>query len=69
MSPETLARATDPLFTTKTTGTGLGLSSVLDFAASAGGALALQSREGHGTTATLYLPLAHVAAPATAVAA
>jgi signal transduction histidine kinase len=69
MSADTLARATDPLFTTKATGTGLGLSSVLDFAASAGGALALHSREGHGTTATLYLPLAHVAAPATAVAA
>jgi signal transduction histidine kinase len=69
MSAETLARATDPLFTTKAKGTGLGLSSVLDFAVSAGGALALQSREGHGTTATLYVPLAHVAATATAVAA
>ncbi len=66
MSPATLARATDPLFTTKATGTGLGLSSVLDVAASAGGALALQSREGHGTTATLYLPLAHAAAVAVA---
>jgi signal transduction histidine kinase len=58
MSPRTLARAIDPLFTTKATGTGLGLSSVLDFAAAAGGAFALRSREGHGTTATLYLPLA-----------
>jgi two-component system, chemotaxis family, CheB/CheR fusion protein len=61
MSPEVLARATDPLFTTKAAGTGLGLSSVRDFAAAAGGALSLWSREGHGTTATLYLP---VAAPA-----
>lgn len=58
MSPEVLARATDPLFTTKATGTGLGLSSVRDFAAAAGGALSLWSREGHGTTATLYLPIA-----------
>ena len=58
MSPETLARAGDPLFTTRAEGTGLGLSSVIDFAASAGGAFALQSREGHGTTATLYLPIA-----------
>ena len=66
MSPETLARATDPLFTTKATGTGLGLSSVTDFAASAGGAFALQSREGQGTTATLYLPIAR---PADIVAA
>jgi signal transduction histidine kinase len=58
MSSETLARAADPLFTTKASGTGLGLSSVCDFAAEAGGALDLQSREGHGTTATLYLPMA-----------
>lgn len=58
MSPEILARAADPLFTTKATGTGLGLSSVRDFAAAAGGALSLWSREGHGTTATLYLPVA-----------
>ena len=58
MSPETLARATEPLFTTKATGTGLGLSSVRDFAATSGGALSLWSREGQGTTATLYVPLA-----------
>lgn len=58
MSPDTLARATDPLFTTKATGTGLGLASVVDFAAEAGGALSLWSRVGQGTTATLYLPLA-----------
>ena len=67
MSPQTLARATDPLFTTKASGSGLGLSSVTDFAKSAGGALALQSREGEGSTATLYLPL--VQAGETAVAA
>jgi signal transduction histidine kinase len=61
MSPEVLARATDPLFTTKATGTGLGLSSIVDFAATCGGAFALQSREGLGTAATLYLPLAEPA--------
>lgn len=66
MSAETLARATQPLFTTKATGTGLGLTSVSDFAAAAGGALALHSREGHGATATLYLPLAAGAATAAA---
>ena len=58
MSAATLARATDPLFTTKPTGTGLGLSAIIDFARSCGGALALQSREGLGTAATLYLPTA-----------
>lgn len=57
MAPEVLSRATDPLFTTKSAGTGLGLSSVLDFARASGGALSLWSREGQGTTATLYLPL------------
>jgi signal transduction histidine kinase len=66
MSPETLARATEALFTTKPAGTGLGLSSVLDFATAAGGTLSLWSREGHGATATLYLPLA---APAITVVA
>ena len=66
MSPETLARAVEPLFTTKATGTGLGLSSVRDFAASCGGALSLWSRQGHGATATLYLPVA--SAPGAAAA-
>ena len=66
MSPQTLSRATDPLFTTKAAGTGLGLSSVTDFARSAGGALALQSCEGEGTTATLYLPLVQAAETAAA---
>jgi signal transduction histidine kinase len=61
MSPEVLARAADPLFTTKATGTGLGLSSIVDFAAACGGAFALQSREGLGTAATLYLPVAEPA--------
>ena len=59
MSPDVLARATDPLFTTKSTGTGLGLSSVLDFARANGGGFSLWSREGQGATATLYLPLLH----------
>ena len=66
MSPQTLARATDSLFTTKTGGTGLGLPSVADFAAAAGGAFTIQSRLGHGTTATIYLP---IAGPADIVAA
>ena len=39
MSPQILSQATDPLFTTKSAGTGLGLSSVLQVATSAGGRL------------------------------
>lgn len=66
MSPQVLARATAPLFTTKAAGTGLGLSCVIDFAASAGGAFAIQSRQGHGVTATIYLPVAGPAEFATA---
>lgn len=60
MSPETLARATEPYFTTRAGrgGTGLGLAGVRDFAIRSGGALDLVSREGRGTTATLYLPRA-----------
>lgn len=60
MASETLARATEPYFTTRRGrgGTGLGLASVQDFAESAGGRLTLASRPGHGTTATLYLPQA-----------
>jgi len=58
MSPETLARALEPLFTTREEGTGLGLPSVADFAASAGGAFTLGSQKGRGTVATLYLPIA-----------
>jgi signal transduction histidine kinase len=58
MSPETLARALEPLFTTREEGTGLGLPSVADFAASAGGGFSLGSQKGRGTVATLYLPIA-----------
>ena len=58
MSPETLARALEPLFTTREDGTGLGLPSVADFAAQAGGGFTLGSQKGRGTVATLYLPIA-----------
>ena len=58
MSPQVLARATEAHFTTRAAcgGTGLGLSSVQDFARRAGGALRLVSTEGRGTTAIIYLP-------------
>ena len=60
MSPDVLARATEPYFTTRQGrgGTGLGLSGARAFADRAGGRLQLQSQEGRGTTATLYLPRA-----------
>jgi len=63
MAPHILARATQPYFTTKgDRGTGLGLSSVKDFARAAGGGLAIGSRLGEGTTVSLFLPTATLAA-------
>lgn len=58
MSPETLARATEPYFTTRRGrgGTGLGLAGAKAFVEDAGGALRLVSAEGRGTTATIFLP-------------
>jgi CheY-like chemotaxis protein len=59
MDEETLARATEPFFTTKGIGkgTGLGLSTVHGLAQETGGGLVLESRLGVGTTATLWLPV------------
>ncbi|MEO8058861.1 MAG: PAS domain S-box protein [Burkholderiales bacterium] len=60
MNPETLARATEPFFTTKGSGkgTGLGLPMVYGLAAQSGGNFVLSSVEGRGTTAELWLPVA-----------
>ena len=60
MDHATLARATEPFFTTKGAGkgTGLGLSMVHGLAAQSGGVLRLSSRPGGGTTADLWLPRA-----------
>ena len=60
MDANTLARATEPFFTTKGVGkgTGLGLSMVQGLAAQLGGRLRLASEKGRGTTAELLLPLA-----------
>lgn len=58
MDPETLARATEPFFSTKGVGkgTGLGLSMVHGLAAQSGGTLLLSSEPGVGTRAELWLP-------------
>jgi PAS domain S-box-containing protein len=64
MDADTLARATEPFYTTKGVGkgTGLGLSMVEGMAAQSGGTLMLRSAPGHGTTAELWLPVAKEAA-------
>lgn len=65
MSPETLARATEPFFTTKGTGkgTGLGLSMAQGLAEQSGGRLVLESSPGVGTTIELWLPIGTAVAP------
>ena len=64
MDAATLARAGQPFFTTKPKGkgTGLGLSMAKGFAEQSGGALAIASEVGRGTTVTLWFP--QVDAPA-----
>jgi len=60
MSPDVLARAVEPFFTTKEVGkgTGMGLSQVYGFVTQSGGHVAIASEPGAGTTVTLYLPAA-----------
>lgn len=59
MDEATLARATEPFFSTKGIGqgTGLGLSMVHGLAAQLGGALTIVSEPGHGTVVDLWLPV------------
>jgi signal transduction histidine kinase len=60
MDEATLAKATDPFFTTKGPGkgTGLGLSMVHGLAAQSGGRLCIESTPNVGTTVELWLPRA-----------
>ncbi|MEO9188656.1 MAG: ATP-binding protein, partial [Acetobacteraceae bacterium] len=71
MDAATLARATEPFFTTKPVdkGTGLGLAMARGFAEQLGGGLAIASAPGRGTTVRLWLPGADEPAKAPAVRA
>ncbi len=70
MSPDTLARAMEPFFTTKESGrgSGLGLSMVYGFAKQSGGHLQIHSTLGRGTRVDLYLPATRTAAQTAAPA-
>lgn len=59
MNEETLARATDPFFTTKGIGkgTGLGLPMVHGLAEQSGGRLSIASQKDVGTTVSMWLPV------------
>ncbi len=59
----TLARLGEPFFTTKTTGTGLGLAVVKAVARAHQGDVQLRSRPGRGTCAIITLPLLGAAHP------
>jgi PAS domain S-box-containing protein len=58
MSPQVLARASEPFFTTKDVGkgTGLGLSMVYGFVHQSGGGMRIVSEQGVGTRIDMYLP-------------
>jgi PAS domain S-box-containing protein len=64
MDAATLARAQEPFFTTKGAGkgTGLGLPMVQGLAAQSHGRFLLRSRQGEGTTAEMWLPMAEASA-------
>jgi signal transduction histidine kinase/ActR/RegA family two-component response regulator len=58
MAPDVLKRAYEPFFTTKSAGSGLGLSMVYGFINQSGGHIHIDSTPGRGTVVSLYLPRA-----------
>jgi len=57
IAPEDFSRVLDPYYTTKSTGTGLGLMIVQRIVQEHGGKINIQSVPGAGTTITIMLPL------------
>jgi len=72
MPEEFLSRAFTPYFSTKAAGSGkgLGLPQVQRFAEGRGGAVSIESKQGEGTSVSLFLPRVHAAGlPSSIVAA
>jgi signal transduction histidine kinase len=61
MDEEALARVFEPYFSTKSTGTGLGLPIAKRNIELSGGSVSVQSEKGRGTTVTIRLPLVNPA--------
>lgn len=57
MSPQTMEKIFEPLYTTKAKGIGLGLAVSKNLVEVNGGAIAVESLEGQGTTFTVTLPI------------
>jgi CheY-like chemotaxis protein len=57
MDAETLKRASEPFFSTKPTGSGLGLSMVHGLALQSGGTMQIASKPNEGATVSLWLPV------------
>lgn len=56
MTSAVLSRAFEPLFSTKSNGTGFGLASVLEFAREMGGDASVESAPGKGARVCMYFP-------------
>jgi signal transduction histidine kinase/CheY-like chemotaxis protein len=68
IAPELLDKIFDPYFTTKASGTGLGLATVYSIITKHGGRITVESTPGSGTTFHLLLPAAHPAVATASVA-
>lgn len=56
MNPAVLARIFEPFYTTRASGTGLGLATAREIVRATGGEILLETRSGSGTDAQIWLP-------------